>query len=462
MNKMLVIIYSLILIASWPHRPVLAEGKEAPKNVIMMIGDGMGIGQIEITRQMEFGKDGRLFLESLPYTALLHTYSSDHAVTDSAAGGTAIATGEKTLNGQIGLTADGKETDSILDLFKRDGKKTGIISTNTVTDATPAAFTASVQNRWTAQEEIASQQLENKVDVILGGGKSYFSQRQDGRNLLKEATVKNYALAFNKQDLLAAQGNKLLGLFSEGYMSFKIDRPLLKSEEPSLLDMTKKALQLLENDNGFFLMVEGARIDHASHAGDITSVWKETIEFDETVEYAVNWAKQAKDTLVLVLADHETMGLSATEPMNIEGLKAIKASPQFIADELKKLNENRELTAERVKQTMLKYTGINLTETELQKITEGFNTVDGEVYRQFHTAWEIGSMIAKKYYVGLEENQIRAISSTGGHTGNPILLLAYGTGASSFHGVLDNTDVPKMIARLMNYQLISDETNGED
>ncbi|WP_066293669.1 alkaline phosphatase [Bacillus sp. FJAT-29937] len=446
------------------HAFTFAEGNEeinnsyrdsGPKNVILLIGDGMGMGQIEIARQMEYGKEGRLFLESLPFVSLVHTSSANYAVTDSAAGGTALAIGKKTNNGMIGITADGHESDSILDLFKSHDKKTGVISTNTVTDATPAAFTASVKNRWTRQNEIARQQLENKVDVLLGGGADFFrADRQNGRDLIKEAIHDGYTFVSTRDELLAAKGNRMLGLFHPSYMSFKLDRKLLRSQEPSLKEMTEIAIEFLsKGEKGFFLMSEGARIDHASHAADLTSVWKEVIEFDNAVKYAVNWARREGNTLVLVVADHETMGISATEPLNIEGLKEVKATPEYMVSKFIRKTNSLEFEPNSVQNTVKKYANIELTADEMTLLNERVKNAQGAVYPQHQAAWVLGSIIAKHYHAGIADPSIRSISSsTGGHTANPIPLFAYGKGAEFFNGVLDNTDIPKKIAELMGYE----------
>lgn len=431
------------------------KNQQAPKNVIMLIGDGMGIGQIEIARQMEYGKEGRLFLETLPYVAFVHTYSANNAVTDSAAGGTALAIGEKTNNEMIGVSPDGNEVDSILDIFKKNGKKTGVITTSTITDATPAAFTASVNNRWTGQEEIARQQLNNDVDVLLGGGAKFFlPDVQKGKNLIQEAIQKGYTIVSNQDELKAANGHKLLGLFHPSYMSFKLDRKWLDSNEPSLTNMTSKAIEFLTKENrGFFLMVEGGRIDHASHASDITSVWKEVIEFDQAVNYAVDWAAKDGETLVIVLADHETMGLSATEPINIKGLKEIQASPEYMVQQF--IQKENSLTYEykSMKKVISEFAHIKITDSEIEKFHKRIKSIKVSAYPEQLPAWELGSLIAKKNNVGIVNANIRNISSTGGHTGNPIPLFAYGIGANRFVGVLDNTDIPKKIATLMGWEM---------
>ncbi|WP_066173972.1 alkaline phosphatase [Bacillus marinisedimentorum] len=435
-----------------------------PKNVIVMVGDGMGLGQIEVARMMEYGKEGTLNMEKLENVALMRTYSANNFVTDSAAAGTAIATGTKTNNESIGVDADGNEVDSILDLFKANGKKVGVISTNTVTDATPAAFTASVANRWSGQEEIARQMLANEYDVLLGGGANYFSPRkQEGVDLVQEYEQKGYTIATDRDELMqAGTPDKLLGLFNSSYMNYKLDKDEMNSNEPTLNEMTDKALDVLSQDkDGFFLMVEGARIDHAAHAADMAGVWKETIEFDNTVKDVVNWAKQRKDTLVVVLADHETMGISAVEPMNIEALKEIEVSPEYMAAQLVEDDATGAFTEESVKEIFAEYANISLTNEQVAKFNENVKDSDGKVYAAYRVGWEIGSVIADHYEAGVVDREVREQSSTGGHTGNMVPVFATGAGSLIFEGVLDNTEIAQLIADAARLKAGKEEKAGK-
>ncbi|WP_242035178.1 alkaline phosphatase [Mesobacillus harenae] len=427
--------------------------QKAPKNVIVMVGDGMGIGQLEVARLLEHGRDGRLFMESLENVALMHTYSANNNVTDSGAAGTAIATGTKTNNESIGVDAEGNEVKSMLDAFQARGKKVGVISNNTVTDATPAAFTASVANRWSGQEEVARQMLAAEYDVLLGGGASYFGpKKQNGVDLVAEFQENGYAFASDRDQLNSVgTPDKLLGLFHSSYMNYKTDKDDVNSQEPTLNEMTKKGIEVLsQGKDGFFLMVEGARIDHASHAADATGIWKETVEFDSVVEEVVNWAKDRNDTLVVVLADHETMGISATETMDIEGLKAIDVSPEFMAGKL--VQENGTVTDESIKSVFKEYANIDLTEAEVAELKNNIKDTDGKVYAAYRTGWEIGSVIAKHNNVGVVSREIRAEGATGGHTGNMVPVFATGLGSERFEGVLDNTEVIKLIAEAARHE----------
>ncbi len=445
---------STLLISFLFVQPAAAEASHSeestyPKNVILLIGDGMGLGQMEIARQFEYGRKGVLHLEKLEHTALMRTYSANRHVTDSAAGGTALATGVKTNNEMIGVDAKGKPVDSVLDAFKAAGKRTGLISTNMVVDATPAAFGASVTNRWTGFADIAQQLLQNKVDVILGGGALYFSpEKQDGVNLLKSFQANGYVIANNEAELTAAPNTgRLLGLFHPDYMNFKQDKEEYHSEEPTLAEMTKKALEVLSKDEkGFFLMSEGARIDQASHAADIAGIWKETIEFDNTVKLVTDWAKKRGDTLVVVLADHETMGISATEPMNINAYKKIKVSPYYMASQLT-WGPDQTIDPKAVKAVFKIYAHLNLSDQECtQFITTIQNNTHG-VYPKNKVQWEIGSVIAQHFDAGVITSSIRSKSTTGGHTANMIPVFATGPGSEAFHGVIDNTDISQLITK---------------
>ncbi|UGA57594.1 alkaline phosphatase [Vibrio sp. VB16] len=422
-----------------------------PKNVIIFIGDGMGLGQIEIARHMEYGKDGSHFIESLPNVALVKTYSANNQVTDSAAAGTAIATSVKTNNSAIGVDPQGVEVDSILDDFQKAGRKVGVISTNTVTDATPAAFTASVADRYQGQPAAARQMLEHEYDVLLGGGSKYFGpKKQDGVDLLPKFEETGYTIVKDKDQLAAVKGvDKLLGLFNPTYMNYKLDRDDLNSNEPSLELMTEKAIDVLNKDkDGFFLMVEGARIDHAAHAADITGVWQEFMEFDRTIKQTVNWAKDRNDTLIVVLADHETMGLSVTEPMDIAGLKNITVSPEFMAGKLVKAADGKSFEPDSIKAVFKEYAGFEVTDEQVVELNSHVMGKKGKLKYQYKLGWEIGSMVAAHYQAGAIDRAVREASSTGGHSANMIPLFATGPGSQYFEGVLNNTDVPKLIRSL--------------
>jgi len=413
------------------------------KNVIILIGDGMGFGTMELARLVEYGVEGTLHMESMEHTAFMKTNAYDNIVTDSAAAGTAIATGTKTINGAIGVDAEGMEVDSIADYFKGIDKSIGLISTNTVYDATPATFGASASNRGD-KGEIVRDMLDEEWDVILGGGTKYFGEaKQDGVDYIEKYKEAGYTYVTSQDELNAVEGtDKLLGLFTYDYMSYKADREETESTEPTLAEMTSVALDILSQDeDGFFLMSEGARIDHAAHAADGTGVWKEMIEFDDTVKLVLDWAKDRDDTLVIVTADHQTMAVSPTEALDVEALKAIEVSPEYMAMQLEKTEDETMFTIESIKAVVKEYANIELTDAEALELQENVTT---DLYA-YKAGWEIGSVLARKTGVGAIDPSLRAYGVTGGHTASWVPLFAEGYGAENFNGVLDNTELFNMI-----------------
>lgn len=439
-NKKGLLVLTLFLTLSL----ALTAGAQAEvKNMIVLIGDGLGQGQIDMTRYMSEGKDGQLELMQLPNVGMMMT-SSVQGVPDSAAAGTAMATGEKTKNGMVGMTPNGAEVDSILDYAESRDKSSGIISTNKVTDATPATFAVSAESR-DNEVAIAKAILNNGVDVVLGGGADEFLEKED---VVAQAKGMGYEYVTNEDELANVEANndKLLGLFNDSYMNYKLDRDDLNSNEPSLKEMTKKAINILSRDeDGFFLMSEGARIDHAAHAADIPGVVAETLEFDETVKYAVDWAKENGDTMVVVVADHETLGFSVTEPINKEALMDIEVSPEYMASQMVEREGEPGMTVESIKDVFSEYAGIEMTDEEASAFNQKIVDNDGNLYYSYLIGWEIGSVIAKEYNADVVSSEIRAKSSTGGHTLNSVPIFAYGPESDAFNDVLDNTEVSEIL-----------------
>ncbi|MEW4371048.1 alkaline phosphatase [Paenibacillus kandeliae] len=301
-----------------------------PKNVILFIGDGMGEASRNAIRYATVGKNGTLEMDNMPVSGLVRTSSSDSLVTDSAAAATAIATGVKTYNGAIGVDANKKPVTTIMELAKKAGMSTGVVTTSQVTDATGAAFGAHVENR-SAQSDIAKQYIENsKIDVLLGGGEDFWypkgtagahadapaedpteASKGTQGNLVERAKQLGYNYVTDSTELKAAKGSKLLGLFANEEM-FQAHNELGNKYNPivSLPDMTSKALDVLSsNKKGFFLMVEEEGTDEMAHDNDAALAIKAGQQLDKAVKVAKDYAKKHPDTLVLVTADHETGGM---------------------------------------------------------------------------------------------------------------------------------------------------------
>ncbi len=274
------------------------------KNIIFMIGDGMGINQLFLTRYITLGEDGRLNIERIPVSGLVTTFSASNLRTDSAAAATALATGMKTANGMIGQAADGTKYKTLLELAKENGKATGVVATKAVTDATPAGFTAHNPSRKN-HAAIAVNMLETNPDIIMGGGRKHWDAdlRKDGRDVIAEAVAAGYAYAYDLETFAAVQGGPVLGLFAEGSMDES-------AEEPSIQDMTDKSLEILSRDeDGFFVMIEGSQIDSYCHKHDEQEFVRRLLNFDMAVKSAIEFAAQNGNTLVIVTADHETGAL---------------------------------------------------------------------------------------------------------------------------------------------------------
>jgi alkaline phosphatase len=289
------------------------------QDIILFIGDGMGEAHRTAARWWAVGQSGALVMDRMSFVGWSRTASADNPITDSAAGGTAIATGVKTNNGMIGQDPDGAPLTTILERAQARGMAVGLVTTVQMAHATPASFAAHVPDR-NMMTEIASQMvLTAEVDVLLGGGEDEFlpttatgcypqpGERTDSRDLIAEATAAGYTYVCDASTfatVVPTSTTRLLGLFADEGMP----RPF----SPSLAEMTQKAIDILSQDpDGFFLMVEGGQIDWASHANDAANVISDTIGLDEAIAVAQAYASTVSDTLVIVTADHETGGMSA-------------------------------------------------------------------------------------------------------------------------------------------------------
>jgi alkaline phosphatase len=292
-----------------------ATPEARPKNVIVMISDGMGPAAVTLTRLVS-GKESLVLDEYLIGTR--RTSSEDKMVTDSAAGATAMSAGHVTKNGYVGVTDDGLPLGNVLEAARFQKKMaTGLVVKSRITHATPAGYSAHVMNR-DDESRIASQQLGLHSDLMFGGGIDFFlpasvgGKRKDGRNLLTEARDSGCQLIWTAATLSGDLHLPLIGLFNPDGMHYDIDRPT--NQEPSLEDMTRKALELLSaHGAGFFVMIEGSEIDHTCHANDGGALVPEVLGYDAAFAAAVEFAKRDGHTLVVSTSDHETGGLSITE-----------------------------------------------------------------------------------------------------------------------------------------------------
>lgn len=403
-----------------------ALGHAEQRNAILFVGDGMGVAQTTAARVYSANaRDGKLTLDTFEHIALVRTYSANTMTTDSAAAATALGSGHKTNTLMVGQLPDGTPVDSVLARAKSAGMSVGIVTTTTVSHGTPAAFYAHSDNRF-REPPLVDQLVEyGEIDVILGGGRKYFlprgakdpetgepSGRRDGHNRLEEMQAKGYRYLQRSADLEAVREDlaagrdvgKVLGLFSAGDMAYELDRPDDEWGEPSLEEMTRLAIALLDrNPKGYFLLVEGGRIDHAGHDNKARHVVNEVLAFDRAVAAGLELTQPSNDTLIVVTADHETGGLS------INGYPSIEIGGDDLFREPAGIGGPHIVTFA---------TGPGANRDGQQDVP----TDDAE-YRQ--PALVPGSSAV--------------------HTGSDVIAYAAGPSAERFRGTIDNTDVAKKL-----------------
>jgi alkaline phosphatase len=307
-NKLFaVILFTLIIIISGGSGRVSdfsENGKARPVNIILFIGDGMGPAQLSAGITVS---DHTLVVEKFPYAGLCKTSSSDNYITDSAAAGTAIATGVKTRNKMIGMGPDSTIVNSIMEVAHRNGLATGLVSTQAIIDATPASFVSHNSGRGN-YEDIAKDFLNETIDVFIGGGSDYFNKRKDSTDITKKLKEQGYDVVYNLEDLKKSNSGRIAGLLAKANMG--------KANEgrAGMLEiMTDKAIEALsKNKKGFILMVEGGQIDVAGHNGNMDYLLAEVLDFDMAVKIGYDFAEKNGKTLIIVTADHETGALTLT------------------------------------------------------------------------------------------------------------------------------------------------------
>lgn len=283
---------------------------ETPENIIIMIGDGMGLNYVSTSVIQDENSPFKKF----PIVGLSNTCSADNLITDSAAGATVISTGYKTNNKFIGVGPDEKILTTIFNISKKLNKSNGLVATSSITNATPACFYGKTNDRKN-ETLIAEQLLSSDVDVAIAGGTKFFLPknkngiREDNRDLISELKEKNYTVETEYNSLIKVNDDKkLVALLAEEGL------PPANSRNYSLKDLTKIAIDKLnKNENGFVLMIEGSQTDWAGHANDQNYLLSEMKDFTDAINYVLDFANENKNTLVVVTADHETGGMSIIE-----------------------------------------------------------------------------------------------------------------------------------------------------
>ena len=461
MKKLMFILSAVAAMSGWAG---------SPKYVFLFIGDGMSIPQ-RMTAD-EFSRKsgaGSLAMNAMPFSATTRTCSSDSLVTDSAAAATAIACGEKTRNHYSGVDPDGKPVYSCALAAKNAGKKVGIVSTVTITHATPAGFYAHRKNRGDAYG-ISIDLANSGYDFFAGGGLDVSRRSSESHPQWAECgeayeyvRSKGYRIVTTKEEFLGLKPSdgKILTKFTNDALDNAIDAD---GSQPTLSELVSKAIEMLDGENGFFLMAEGGRIDWAGHANDAATNLRDVLALDEAVKVALAFQdRHPDDTLVVVTGDHETGGMSmgfagtgyalymdrlAHQTMSVgrfeDRLKeAFKANPSMTFDEAKPLISKAfgfKFEGDRNREPMV------LTREERSTITKAFEhdsayakaqaenrRFDGE--RRYLLGGECRVVLSHKCGIGW---------SSGQHTAMPVLTTAKGPGAERFVGFIENTDIAKI------------------
>nr|WP_231510789.1 alkaline phosphatase [Bacillus sp. UNC438CL73TsuS30] len=418
------------------HDGAQAERAEV-NNIIFLIGDGMGVSYTTAYRYFKDNPTTKKFEPTAfdPYlVGQQMTYSDDpkHNVTDSAAAGTAMATGVKTYNSAIGVDRNGSPVKSVLEAAKEKGKSTGFVVTCQIAHATPAAFGAHEKNRKN-MDAIADNYFDekinghHKIDVMLGGGVTNLV-RSD-RDLTKEFQKDGYDYVTNKNEMFKSKQTKVLGLFAPEGLPKMLDR---ESSIPSLKEMTETALsKLSKNKKGFFLMVEGSQIDWAGHDNDIVAAMSEMQDFENAFKAAIDFAKKDKHTLVVATADHSTGGFSVGAKGNYNWfaapILAAKHTPDFMAEQIAKGVD--------VEQTLKSNIELSLKPEEIRLVKKAAESKN---------VTEIDNAIEKIF-----DNRSVTGWTTSGHTGDDVNIYAYGPGSDLFTGKINNTDQAKNIFEMI-------------
>lgn len=441
--------------------------EKAPKYVFYFIGDGLGASQRQITEYYKQNIDSdnteKLLINSLPISGINTTHSLDSLVTDSAAAGTALATGQKTNNAVISQTPDGKDIKTIIEYAEEKGIATGIVTSTRLTHATPAVFMSHNINR-NNENEIAVDMLDSGVDYIAGGGYRHFvpkdwkwgkSKRSDETNVIQDFYKMGYKTFVTENDTKAFRDyepkgkEKVIAALTYSHLPYEIDRKNTDST-PSLAELTQKGIDVLSKyDKGFFMMVEGGRIDHAAHANDPAGVINDVLAFDDAVKVAYDfYEKYPEETLIVVVGDHETgglgLGFATNYLMNMDELKDLKIS---VEDTLqgKYIGDRNSYFSYIEKNLSLD----NLNEKEKTQIEKAMDLVDSKIQDSDSIYGGYDPVAIATTHIVSERANIQW--TTYAHTGTSIPLSSVGVSSERFSGYKDNTEIAKALMEVLNF-----------
>lgn len=452
----------------------LAAKAQQAKYVFYFIGDGMGLNQVNTTEMYLGEQQGRIGTEplcfaSFPVAGMATTFSASNSITDSSAGGTALATGVKTYNGAIGVDTNKERVMSVAERAKRAGKKVGVTTSVSVDHATPAAFYGHQPDR-SMYYEIALQLPEADFDFYAGSGflkPARTFDKKDAPSIYPIIEQAGYTIArgIDEYQAKAGDADKMVLIQKDGTDASSLPYAIDRNEgDMTLAQITESAIDFLSRDNkkGFFLMVEGGKIDWACHSNDPATMVKEVIDLDNAVRVAYEfYKKHPKETLIVITADHETGGLglgNSNYTLNLKSLDCQKQSVDLLSralTDLRKAKGNK-ATWEDVKALLTERMGFwgELTPTWEQEkmLRDEFESsfVRNKVVfeESLYSKTEPLAAVAKKVL-----SQMSKLGwTTGSHSAEYVPVFAVGAGSKLFMGKMDNTDIPKRIAKAAGYK----------
>ncbi len=465
---------SILFVLAFMAVNAMAEGKA--KYVFYFIGDGMGVNQVNAAETYLGALDGKIGIKELcfpsfPYAALVNTQSGTNGVTDSAAGGTALATGHKSHNGTIGMLSDMETPVTSIAKWAHDkGAAVGIATTVSIDNATPAAFYAHAPKRGQTYE-IGSQLATSGFEFFAGSDfVTPDNPQQGGDNLYQQAQKAGYTIAKGYGDYRkkAAKADKMLLFQSDA--ANKLDRNELPyaadrtKSDLTITDITRAAINFLtkkQNEkDGFFLMIEGGKIDHACHANDPATFITELIDMDDAVKVAYEFYQQHPDeTLIIVTADHETGGMvMGTGPyeLHLDLLRYANMSIYKLGNELHKLHDkcgdkySMDVVKKFLKENFGLWDKIKLNEGQEKRLETAFNNIMAGKGKNDQSLYQKDDELATTVKKILSE--VAGISwASGGHSNGYVPVFAVGVGAEQFTGRIDNTVIPKKVAAISGW-----------
>lgn len=454
---------------------VLAAAQGTAKYVFYFIGDGMGVNQVNCTETYLAAIEGRIGISPVgfaqfPTTGLVTTYSGTNGVTDSAAGGTALATGHKTKNGALGVKTDlTTRINSIAALAKSQGKAVGVATSVSVDHATPGAFYAHVKDR-NMYHRIGKDLVEAGFDFYAGSDflKPEDREQSGDKDLYTQCSEAGYTLARGYADYRkkAGKAEKMLLLQSEAAsqkdrscLPYAIDRG---KNDLTLQDITRAGIHFLsaKQTDGFFLMIEGGKIDWACHSNDAAAMCKELVDMDDAVRVAYEfYAQHPDETLIVITADHETGGLvmgTGKYELHTDVLKyqqkSVGAFSKMIAEQHRK--EGKKFTWDFVRKQLQTNFGfwkeVPLDDEETAELKKAYDDFCEGVAKDTKTLYQSENAIAHAAKLLINKKAMIGWQS-GGHSNGYVPVFAIGVGAEQFSGRIDNTEIPKKIARIAGY-----------